>query len=109
MKVGVLWAVGAGEGRDGVCVDDGRVHCQMACQLQLHHDHIDQGGHRRSSGLDDKVRNFAAQRVSDVVRVSQALERVIDLQQKLRIVTGARLIVQQLWARDLNAEMDHWV
>jgi hypothetical protein len=58
----------------------------MASQLQLHHDHVDQGGHRRSSGLDDKVGDLAVQRIPDVVQVSQALERIVDLQQRPRMV-----------------------
>ena len=59
-------------------------------QLELHDDHVDQGGHRRATGLDHKVRGLPVQRVARGVQITQAGQGIGDLQQgPLAIVAQA--------------------
>jgi len=51
-------------------------------QLQLHHDHVNQGGDRWATGLDDEVRGFPVERIAQRVQVTQTRQRVGDLQQR---------------------------
>jgi hypothetical protein len=74
-----------------------------ASQLQLHLNHVDQRGHRRTARLNDKVGGFAIQRIALRIQIPQAAQGVGYLQQRpLRIMPKAP---EQLVGR--RAQVNH--
>lgn len=53
-----------------------------ARQLQLHHDHVDQGGHRWAPGLNNEMRRFPVERIAQGMQFAQAAQRISHLQQR---------------------------
>jgi hypothetical protein len=51
-------------------------------KFQLHQDHVDQGSHRGSAGLDDEVAALPVQRVSLGIELSQSRQGITHLKER---------------------------
>ena len=56
------------------------------CKFQLRQYGVDEGRHRRSPGLDDKVSRFPVQRITDCVKIPQPQEGIRYLQERAVLV-----------------------
>ena len=62
-------------------------HClerQHAGQLQLHHHHVQQHGHRGAPDFNHKMRSFAVQRIALGIQLAQPPQGIGHLQQRAR-------------------------
>lgn len=51
-------------------------------KLQLHHDRVDQRDERWSSGVNDRVRRLAVQRITLGMQIPQPCQRIVHLQER---------------------------
>src|SRR6476661_4055233 len=75
----VTWSAGVALGTRDIPRSLSAGPC-ATCQVKLHHDHVDQRGYRRASGLDHVMSRLPVERVSLVVQGVETAQGIFDLQ-----------------------------